>query len=212
MTLEAVPHAGRCQVDAEDRELRVDPTVAPRRVLPGQAHDQLHRPLGDPRATREVRVGPLAPDQRTMPPEQGVGLDKESGELCSGEQSAEAGQEGSICWLQSGAGHLTTEDGHLVAEHDDLDRQIGVTGPLKSDDLDGPEEGEIEEREGHGPFSQPSLPWRKSQLNVADEVLGTHTKLRLDTAIFPVREALSADARLSSQVVNRCIEAESRVT
>jgi len=34
------------------------------------------------------------------------------------------------------------------------------------------------------------------------------TKLRLDTAIFPVREALSADARLSTQVVHRWIEAK----
>jgi hypothetical protein len=33
-------------------------------------------------------------------------------------------------------------------------------------------------------------------------------KLRLDTAIFPVREALSADARLSTQVADRWIEAK----
>jgi hypothetical protein len=28
---------------------------------------------------------------------------------------------------------------------------------LQAEDLDGPEEGEIEEREGHGPFSPPQL-------------------------------------------------------
>ena len=47
-----------------------------------------------------------------------------------------------------------------MAEHDDLDGQIGVVGPLQAEDLHGPEEGEIEEREGHGPFS-PSRPYRR---------------------------------------------------
>ncbi len=45
---------------------------------------------------------------------------------------------------------------------------------MQAEDLHGPEEGEIEEREGHGLFSRSPLLWRKSQLNVPDEVLGTH--------------------------------------
>jgi hypothetical protein len=36
-----------------------------------------------------------------------------------------------------------------VAEHDHLDGQIGVVRPLQEEDLDRPEKGEIEEREGH---------------------------------------------------------------
>ena len=49
-----------------------------------------------------------------------------------------------------------------------------VDGPLQAENLDGPEEGEIEEREGHGPFSPSSPLQRMVQLKVVDEVLGTH--------------------------------------
>ena len=93
----------------------------------------------------------------------------------SGDQPAEAGKERSIRGSQSRTGHLPSEDRHLVPEHDDLDGQIGVVGPLQAEDLDGPKEGEIEEREGHGPFSRSHLLWRKAQFNVPDEVLGSYT-------------------------------------
>ena len=46
-----------------------------------------------------------------------------------------------------------------MPKHNDLDGQIRVVGPLQAEDLDGPEKGEIEERESHGPFS-PSEPLR----------------------------------------------------
>ena len=61
-----------------------------------------------------------------------------------------------------------------MPEHDNLDGQIGVVRPLQEEDLDGSKEGEIEERESHGPFSRSHLLWRKAQFNVPDEVLGTH--------------------------------------
>jgi len=109
-----------------------------------------------------------------MPTEQCVGLDKEPTELRSGDQSAKAGKERSIRWSQDRMGYLASEDGHLVSEHDDLNGQIGVIGPLQAEDLDGPEEGEIEEREGHGPFSRLLLLRRKSQFNYPDDILGTH--------------------------------------
>ena len=32
-----------------------------------------------------------------------------------------------------------------MSKHNDFDRQIRVVGPLHAEDLDGPEEGEIEE-------------------------------------------------------------------
>jgi hypothetical protein len=65
-----------------------------------------------------------------------------------------------------------------MTEHDDLDDQIGVLGPLQPEDLDGPDEGEIDEREGHEPFS-PSDPYRgKPQIKGPDEILGTHRQKR----------------------------------
>jgi hypothetical protein len=109
-----------------------------------------------------------------MPTEQGVGLDEEPMELCSGDQPAEAGKERSIRGSKSRACHLSSEDGNLVTEHDDLDSQIGVVKPLQANDLHSPEEGEIEEREGHGPFSRSLLFRRKSHIKSPDEVFGTH--------------------------------------
>ena len=153
MTLEDVPDTRRCQVDTQDGKLAVDPAIAPCRVLPGQAHHQLHSSCGDLRATGGLRVGPLATDQLTMPTEQGIGLHEEPMELPSEEQSAEAGKERPVRRLQSRTVDLATEDRHLMPEHDDLDGQIGLVGSSQAEDFDGPEEGEIEKREGHGPFS-----------------------------------------------------------
>jgi len=99
-----------------------------------------------------------------MPSEQGVGLDEEPRALRPGDQPTEAGEERSIRGSQCRAVHLPAENGHLVTEHDDLDSQIGVVGPLEAEDLHGPEEGEVKEREGHGPY-WPSPPlWRRSQV------------------------------------------------
>jgi hypothetical protein len=63
-------------------------------------------------------------------------------EFRSGNQPAEPGEERSIRWSQSRAGHLPSKDGHLVSKHNDLDGQIRVVGPLQAEDLDGPEDVE----------------------------------------------------------------------
>jgi hypothetical protein len=113
--------------------------------------------------------------QLTMPTEQCVGLDKEPRELRSGNQSAEAGKERTIRWSQSRSGHLPSEDCHLVAEHDDFDRQLLIAPTQEPEQLKHADKGKIEEREGHGPFSpSPSL-WRKAQFTSLDEILGTHS-------------------------------------
>ncbi len=45
-----------------------------------------------------------------------------------------------------------------MAEHDDLNGEIvGVTSS-ETDQLERPAEGEVEEREGHGPFSRSGRP------------------------------------------------------
>ena len=80
-----------------------------------------------------------------MPTEEGAGLHEEPMELRSGNQPAEAGNEGSVRRLQSWTVHLATEDRHLVTKDDHFDGQIGVVAPSQPEDLHGPEEGEIEE-------------------------------------------------------------------
>jgi hypothetical protein len=39
-----------------------------------------------------------------------------------------------------------------VAQQEDLNSHVGVVRPLESEESEGPDEGEVEEREGHGPF------------------------------------------------------------
>ena len=56
----------------------------------------------DPRATRGLRVGPLATDQLSMPTKQGVGLNKESMEFQPGDEPAEAGESARSDGLRTG--------------------------------------------------------------------------------------------------------------
>ena len=74
-----------------------------------------------------------------------VGLHEEPMELRPGNQPAEPGKECSIRGPEDRAGHLSSKDGHLVSKHNDFDGQIRVVVPMQEEDLDGPEEGEIEE-------------------------------------------------------------------
>jgi hypothetical protein len=57
---------------------------------------------------------------------------------------------------------LPTEDRNLVAEHDDLDRQVLVVVPGEADQFEDSDEDNVEKREGHGPFSSPQADPRKA--------------------------------------------------
>jgi len=70
---------------------------------------------------------------------------------------------------------LTTKDRHLVAKHDDFDRQL-VLVSLETQQLEDPQERHIEERQGHGPSWASSPRPENSQVGTADDVVGTHTR------------------------------------
>src|SRR5665213_3633258 len=118
MTLENVPNACWCQVDAQDSQLPLDPAIAPHRILHGQTNDELHSACGDPRTTGGLRLGPLATDQITMPPEQRLRLHEERPPTSSIKQPTQPGEQRTVSGSQSRPDDLTTEDGHLVAEDD----------------------------------------------------------------------------------------------
>ena len=85
MTLEDVPDAGWGQDNTQARQFPVDPAIAPRRVLPGQANHHLDGSCGDARTTQETSdrstcAGP-APDASG----EGLGLDEEPMELSPGQ-------------------------------------------------------------------------------------------------------------------------------
>ena len=106
-----------------------------------------------------------------MPSEQRPGLNEEPTEASALEQLAEAREERSIGWAKSWARDLASEHGHLVAEHDDLDRQIGSILTPKADDLEQPHEREIQKGQRHGASS--SLPggWPRVQVSQLYEYL-----------------------------------------
>jgi hypothetical protein len=95
---------------------------------------------------------PLTPDQVSVPTEQGFGLD-ESPQTPAAKVSTQSGEQRSVRGPQHWADHLTTEHGNLVAEHDDLDRQLFVVVPGEADQFEDSDEGNVEKRQGHGPVS-----------------------------------------------------------
>ena len=76
-------------------------------------------------------------------------------------------------------GYQATEDRNLMSEHHDLDSQIGGARSLETEQLQDPEEREIEKREGHGPFSRSHRHWEKSQFSGPDGFFGTHRSIGL---------------------------------
>jgi hypothetical protein len=61
-----------------------------------------------------------------------------------------ARKQRSITRLQERSGDLSTEHGHLVAKHDDLDRKLVTLGSAESKELEQSDERHVEERQGHG--------------------------------------------------------------
>jgi hypothetical protein len=88
-----------------------------------------------------------------MPAEQGLGLHEEPSSTPAAEQSSQPGEQGTIRGSQSRSDNLSAKHGTLVAEHDDLDRQLVPVSPAQAHQLEDLDEGQVEERKGHGPVS-----------------------------------------------------------
>jgi hypothetical protein len=71
-----------------------------------------------------------------VPAQQGRRLDEEAPETLAGEQSYEPRQHGPVRRLERRSVDLAPPDCHLVAQHDDLDGQIGVTAADEPDELE----------------------------------------------------------------------------
>ena len=117
-----------------------------------------------------------------MPAEQGLGLDEEPPPAPAAKEPAQPGEQRPVAGSQRRAGHLAAEDRHLVAEHDDFDRQFVVVTPREPEQLEDSDERQVEEGQRHGPASSPSSLPTKVQLNGPDDILGTHTAERASTA------------------------------
>ncbi len=144
------PDAGWGDRDAHGGELAVDATISPGRVLLRQADHEGSGPLDDRGSTRPVVwVGPALGNEVAMPAHQAGRLDEEVPETMAWEQLREPRQYRPIRRIERRSWYLASEDRHLVAEHDYLDREIGVASTEESDDLEDAAERPVEEREGH---------------------------------------------------------------
>lgn len=83
-----------------------------------------------------MRVGPALGDKIPVPAQQGCRLDEEVLETLAGEQSCQARQQRSICRFQRGSVDLASEHRHLVAQHDNLDREVRIFASDEADQLD----------------------------------------------------------------------------
>jgi len=71
------------------------------------------------------------------------------------EQPAERGEQGMIRGPRCRSNDLTAQHGDLVAEQDDLDRQLAPVSPAETHPLEDPGNGEVNERQGLWPSFVP---------------------------------------------------------
>jgi hypothetical protein len=92
-----------------------------------------------------------------MPTEQGLGLEEEPTRAPTGEESAQSGEQRPVRWSEHRAGHLATQDDDFVAEHDDLDGQFLAATQEEPEQVEDPDERDIEKGQRHDSASPPSL-------------------------------------------------------
>jgi hypothetical protein len=115
-----------------------DALIAPARVLPRQADDQLLDLLVERRPPRSTtRVGPCVGDQPPVPAQQGLGPDEEARPARPRQHPADGGEQGPVGRLQLGSGSLAVEDGELMVQDKDLKILGGITAGELGEELDG---------------------------------------------------------------------------
>ena len=137
--------------DSELLQLPDDAQVAPARVLPGEAHDELDglvRERWPPRSP--VRVGPAPADEGSMPAHDRLGRDEERRPALSRHETRQAGDERPVRPGEPRSGDLSPENRRLVAQHQDLGVLSGGVPPVDSHQLDDAANKTVEKAERHG--------------------------------------------------------------
>jgi hypothetical protein len=101
-----------------------------------------------------------------MPAQQRLRLDKEASPASSRQKPAQSSEHCSIRWLQGRTRHLSSQDGDLVAQHNDLDGQVLLLTTRETDQLKSANEGNVEEEECHAASSSTESYRRKSRSTV----------------------------------------------
>ena len=107
--------------DAELLELTDDAEVAPARILPCQADDQLDGFLGQGwPAAASAGISPAPSYEGTMPPKDRLRRDEEGRPALTRDDVSEGADERSVRPGEARTGDLALEDGELVVQHEDL--------------------------------------------------------------------------------------------
>ena len=137
--------------DIELSQFTHDAQVAPSRVLPGQAADELDRLVRQRRPARApVGVCPVPADEAAVPGEHRLGRDQERAPPFTGDEASEQGDERPIGPGEAGPPDLAAEHCQLVAQDEDLGILGDVAQMVRTDELKDPPEETVQERQGHG--------------------------------------------------------------
>jgi len=137
--------------DIELSQFTHNAQVAPPRVLPGQAADELDRLVRQRRPARApVGVCPVPADEAAVPGEHGLGRDQERAPAFTGGEAGEQGDERPIGPGEAGPPDLAAEHCQLAAQDEDLGILGDVAQKVRTDELKDPPEETVQERQGHG--------------------------------------------------------------
>jgi len=78
-----------------------------------------------------------------MPAKQRLGLDEEPSPASARYEPTQPGENRPVTGPQHWPGHLTTQDRHLVAKHDDFDGQLAIVTPKEPDQLENSDERQV---------------------------------------------------------------------
>jgi len=109
---------------AQAPQLALDPGVAPRRTVAGQAEDQFGEFCRDRRTSRESRLSPLARYQPPVPAQHRAGGDQPVGAKVSGQKPDQRREQRTVGPVQAWLRIDPPQDPHLMAQ----DEQLNVLG------------------------------------------------------------------------------------
>ncbi len=133
---EHVADEARRDVDPELAQLTDDPLIAPARVLPGEAHDQLAYLMAD-RWPSGLAVGirPLVSDQPAMPAQERLRPHEKDAPTAARQRAAQCCEQEPIVGFKPRLADLPAKDRQLVAQHENLELLLTIAAGDEHDQL-----------------------------------------------------------------------------
>jgi hypothetical protein len=190
-SVQELPHGARPDLDREPGQLSLHPSVAPGRVLLGQAEDQLSNPAVQRRTTRTpASIGPPSCDGVPVPSTHRLRAHEQGRPSFLGQEPIQRRQQSPIRRPVSRPGDVAVEHGELVSQDQQLDLvRAGATAP-RYDQFEEATQRPIEEGHHHArilpqPQRSPLVGEPKGR---CDLILGTH-RVDADLGIFSFKKA-----------------------